>query len=240
MSDNKKTKGMSFGKLLAIFGGGMLVLMIGTVVALKAIQAGKQSSKVIRHNVQEADISTSAPIALEPMITVERPTASSQASSATATSIASASMNAASASTTMPTTMPKEAIQLIGSTLNDHEMRIRALEESRVRVKGIQKRRHAIAKRRDANRHEEITSTVTTKKNPSSGEITLIDTTPASDLSGYRVEATVGKRAWVTTPNGLTTVTVNDAIPSRSRIKTVDRDAGEVTTSDNQIIRSAH
>lgn len=250
-------KNLSFGKILALAGGFMLTMIVIALVAVNVMKSQKSGSRVVKkHSAQMEEAVAQPPEQLapgmHPLLQASSPVAMATSTPVASASAATTTASAAAASATVAaapaaTTADGSEAAIYGTLLN-HGTRISRLEQllaagARPTATTTTTRAVHQPKRRKQRQYykpmsAEDRGVVVPAKKPSS-EVMLIESTPATELSGYKVMATVGKRAWVSTPSGSTeSVTTNDPLPQTARIRSVDRETGEVTTSANQVIRA--
>jgi hypothetical protein len=221
-------KNMSMGKLLAIFGGFFLVIIIGAIVAVKIANNKKNSpDTVVKHKTAAVEVATPTPL---PASTPEvmHPTSASAPAEFIASGSAIQPLPTFQAQTNTTTQqgqnngsggvtaeIASQRAATLESSISNHEERIAALE---------------------ARTKSSTTKSVRSYKRPSSSKASeiAINLTPRTD---YKVNAVVGKRAFLTLPDGSNdSALVGEALPSPVRIKTVDRnDAAVITTSHERI-----
>jgi DNA polymerase-3 subunit gamma/tau len=242
-------KNLSFGKILAIFGGFMVVCLIGAIVAVKMTSKGNNATPVItkRYTPEEspppaqpqppAQAAQQAPApqqaALQPTAPVGaalgQGAASQPATAGAAPVIAvpASSAPAQAAAPATPTAAPGDLGQQlasIDSKLNQFNARLSALEAG--------KGGGATAKP-----HARRATPARVQKAAPKEEIVEMPK-PIKDAAGYKAMAVVGNRAWVATADGSEeSLTAGEAIPApRPRVRSVDPNTGVVImTSDERI-----
>lgn len=243
-------KNLSFGKILAIFGGFMVVCLIGAIVAVKMSSKGTSAAPVItkRYSPEEsaqppAQVPQQAPAApqaaLHPSVAAAAsagPVAASQPSAAPqqampTTTVSAASTQAAASASPMSTSTGDLGQQLasIDSKLVQFNARLSALEAGKGTVG---------ASAAAVRTHSHRVAPVRTKRVEVKAEEIVEMPKPIKDATGYKSMAVVGNRAWVAGMDGNEeSVTAGEAIPSpRPRVRSVDPNTGVVImTSDERI-----
>jgi len=199
---------MSFGKLMAIFGGSLFVLILFAVLIIKATSAPKLGSKVVtqRHQTQFQE--------QQPDILAEQLRREQEASAA-AREMAAQQAKAMQQALQQQNQAVMQRLDGIAAGLSALDQRVTAIENSR-RPASVQ-----VIK-------PERTSRTSPVKPLEKGSA------PLPTNSGYKVQATVGKRVWVAAGEHEDSVSVGEALPPVKKppvVHAVDSESGIVITS---------
>lgn len=214
MSKSKENsmKNMSFGKLMAIFGGSLVVVIILAVVIIKATSGPKPGSTVVtqRHQTQ---FQTQQPDILAEQLRREQE--ASAAASAAAREMSAQQAQAMQQALQQQNQAVMYRLDGIAIGLNALDQRITAIENSR-RPTGVQ--------------------VIKPERKPPTFPVKQLEkgATPLPANSGYKVQATVGKRAWIAAGEHEDSVSVGETLPPVKKplvVRAVDNESGIVITS---------
>lgn len=201
-------KNMSFGKLMAIFGGSLVVVIILAVVIIKATSGPKPGSTVVtqRHQTQ---FQTQQPDILAEQLRRE------QEASAAAREMSAQQAQAMQQALQQQNQAVMYRLDGIAIGLNALDQRITAIENSR-RPTGVQ--------------------VIKPERKPRTSPVKQLEkgATPLPANSGYKVQATVGKRAWIAAGEHEDSVSVGETLPPVKKplvVRAVDNESGIVITS---------
>lgn len=222
-------KNMSLGKMLGIFAGFLVVVLVGTVIAMKT--TAKSQAQTFGHRVarnerpaQPSQTPAAEATSAQPAFIVDRSanTSAPVAPSAPLATSAFASTGA-SASTT-----PASSAEAVTKHLGDLDGQVSNLD---TRVSAIEARLAPKAKQASTTGHAGRSG----RRAQQEPKEVILAPTP---LPGYKTMAIVNDRAWVAAPNGVEdNVVKGDELP-RARVKTLVRDAGVVITTTDQVIEA--
>ncbi len=220
---------MTMKKLLFVFGGFMLAIIVITAV-IAALTAKKSTAPhaVQRHAQQHGSAEPASAPVLDASFGTVSPSPAPAYAPATAPRVvpiqAPAAASAASAS--------DQSLAKVDTELSDHEARITALESQRA---ASGKPAHASTSRPTSARVRD--SRLLSRE----AEQELLHPTPPNRVaSDYHTLAVVGDRAWVSAKDGATeSVVVGDELP-RPRVKAIRADTGAVLTSSDTTVPPGH
>jgi len=210
MSKSKENsmKNMSFGKLMAIFGGSLVVVIILAVVIIKATSGPKPGSTVVtqRHQTQ---FQPQQPDILAEQLRRE------QVASAAAREMSAQQSQAMQQALQQQNQAVMQRLDGIAIGLNALDQRVAAIENSR-RPTGVQ--------------------VIKPERKPRTSPVKQLEkgATPLPANSGYKVQATVGKRAWIAAGEPEDSVSVGETLPPVKKplvVRAVDNESGIVITS---------
>ena len=210
MSKSKENsmKNMSFGKLMAIFGGSLVVVIILAVVIIKATSGPKLGSTVVtqRHQTQ---FQPQQPDILAEQLRRE------QEASAAAREMSAQQAQAMQQALQQQNQAVMQRLDGIAIGLNALDQRVAAIENSR-RPTGVQ--------------------VIKPERKPRTSPVKQLEkgATPLPANSGYKVQATVGKRAWIAAGEHEDSVSVGETLPPVKKplvVRAVDNESGIVITS---------
>jgi hypothetical protein len=210
MSKSKENsmKNMSFGKLMAIFGGSLVVVIILAVVIIKATSGPKPGSTVVtqRHQTQ---FQPQQPDILAEQLRRE------QEASAAAREMSAQQAQAMQQALQQQNQAVMQRLDGIAIGLNALDQRVAAIENSR-RPTGVQ--------------------VIKPERKPRTSPVKQLEkgATPLPANSGYKVQATVGKRAWIAAGEHEDSVSVGETLPPVKKplvVRAVDNESGIVITS---------
>lgn len=210
MSNSKENsmKNMSFGKLMAIFGGSLVVIIILAVVIIKATSGPKLGSTVVtqRHQTQ---FQPQQPDILAEQLRRE------QEASAAAREMSAQQAQAMQQALQQQNQAVMQRLDGIAIGLNALDQRVAAIENSR-RPTGVQ--------------------VIKPERKPRTSPVKQLEkgATPLPANSGYKVQATVGKRAWIAAGEHEDSVSVGETLPPVKKplvVRAVDNESGTVITS---------
>jgi len=201
-------KNMSFGKLMAIFGGSLVVVMILAVVIIKATSGPKIGRTIVtqRHQPQ---FQPEQPDILAEQLRRE------QEISAAAREISAQQAQAMQQALQQQNQVVMQQLDSIASGLSSLNQRVTSLENSR-RATEVQ-----------IIKPDRKSRTSATNQSEREG-------TPIPSDSGYKVQATVGKRAWITAGEHDDSVSVGEILPPVKTpmiVHAVDNESGIIITS---------
>lgn len=210
MSKSKENimKNMSFGKLMAIFGGSLVVVIILAVVIIKATSGPKPGSKVVAQRHQ-TEFQPQQPVILADQLRRE------QEASAAAREMSAQQAQAMQQALQQQNQAVMQRLDGIAIGLNALDQRVAAIENSR-RPTGVQ--------------------VIKPERKPRTSPVKQLDkgATPLPANSGYKVQATVGKRAWIAAGEHEDSVSVGETLPPVKKplvVRAVDNESGIVITS---------
>ncbi len=200
-------KNLSFGKLMALFGAGLIAVMLIAVIIIKLASAPKPTGAVVtqRHQTQ---FQPQQPDILAEQLRRE------QESAAAAKAAAAQQTQAMQQALQQHSQVLTQRLESISNNMSMLEQRIAAVENIR-RPTSVQ-----IVKP-ERNRSEK-------KQLYGDGK-----TFPLPANLGYRVQATVGNRAWISAGDHEVNLTVGEALPPAPPlvVQTIDPESGVVITS---------
>ena len=201
-------KNMSFGKLMAIFGGSLVVVIILAVVIIKATSGPKPGSTVVtqRHQTQ---FQSQQPDILAEQLRRE------QEASAAAREMSAQQAQAMQQALQQQNQAVMQRLDGIAIGLNALDQRVAAIENSR-RPTGVE--------------------VIKPEPKPRTPPVKQLEkgATPLPANSGYKVQATVGKRAWIAAGEHEDSVSVGETLPPVKKplvVRAVDNESGIVITS---------
>ena len=210
MSKSKENimKNMSFGKLMAIFGGSLVVVIILAVVIIKATSGPKPGSKVVTKRNQ-TEFQPQQPVILADQLRRE------QEASAAAREMSAQQAQAMQQALQQQNQAVMQRLDGIAIGLNALDQRVAAIENSR-RPTGVQ--------------------VIKPERKPRTSPVKQLEkgATPLPANSGYKVQATVGKRAWIAAGEHEDSVSVGETLPPVKKplvVRAVDNESGIVITS---------
>lgn len=204
-------KNMSFGKLMAIFGGILVVVVIAAIAIIKITNSQKQGASVVtqRHQLQEQ----------KPDVLGERLKAQQDLQAAQATSAAQAASQ---------TQAVQQAIQqgnaVVIQRLDGFSTDVAALDQRITALEGKRTATELVVK----PKHKARTSAV---------KLLAKGATPIPASAGYTVQSTVGNRAWIETDDKTESIAVGETLPPVAkalRVVAVDADSGIVITTHDR------
>lgn len=208
-------KNMSFGKMLALFGGFVLLLVICAVVIIKMTAKAPQAPQVTTKKY------TAPPRAARDTTAPSPEAAGVQASAAAAP---------ANQLLAMPPG-PGAAKPVVLADVKPHLSSLDAsVGELNVRVAALENRQLAAAAPRAAAPRPAAprVRSAAVQQKPAAA--------PTTPLPGYKALAVVGNRAWVSMPDGAEdSVSAGEPVP-RARVRSLDKDTGMVITTSDQHI----
>lgn len=201
-------KNMSFDKLMAIFGGSLVVVIILAVVIIKATSGPKPGSTVVtqRHQTQ---FQPQQPDILAEQLRRE------QEASAAAREMSAQQAQAMQQALQQQNQAVMQRLDGIAIGLNALDQRVAAIENSR-RPTSVQ--------------------VIKPERKPRTSPVKQLEkgATPLPANSGYKVQATVGKRAWIAAGEHEDSVSVGETLPPVKKpqvVRAVDNESGIVITS---------
>lgn len=201
-------KNMSFGKLMAIFGGSLVVVIILAVVIIKATSGPKPGSTVVtqRHQTQ---FQPQQPDILAEQLRRE------QEASAAAREMSAQQAQAMQQALQQQNQAVMQRLDGIAIGLNALDQRVAAIENGR-RPTGVE--------------------VIKPERKPRTSPVKQLEkgATPLPANSGYKVQATVGKRAWIAAGEHEDSVSVGETLPPVKKplvVRAVDNESGIVITS---------
>lgn len=230
-------KNMSFGKMMALFGGFVLLLVICAVVIIKMTAKAPQAPQVTTKKY------TAPPRAARDEVRAQR--AERQAGAAAADGAVpapdAAGVQASPAATpanqllAMPSG-PGAAKPVVLADVKPHLSSLDAsVGELNVRVAALENRQLAAAAAPRAATPRPVAHrmrSAAVQQRPAVAPA-VVPTTP---LPGYKALAVVGNRAWVSMPDGAEdSVSAGEPVP-RARVRSLDKDTGMVITTSDQHI----
>ena len=225
---------MSMKKLLFIFGGFLLAIVLVTVVIASVAAKKNTGPHAVEHHPQRAVAraeTASMPVVTDTSFGTVNPTPNALSGvPAVAPTVVrfnapDAAINAAAAASATA------ANAKVDDELADHETRISALEAQRAnaRPNGTARPHHTSPSQRDQH-----------LLSREAQEALMHPPQPNRVATDYRTLAVVGDRAWVAAPDGTTeSVVVGDELP-RPRVKAIRADTGAVITSSDTTVPSGH
>lgn len=203
-------KNMSFGKLMAIFGGILVVVVIAAIAIITITNKQKQGSSVVTQRHQQQ------PQEQKPDVLGERLKAQqdSQAAQAASAAQSATQTQAVQQAIQQGTAVVIQRLDGVSTDVAALDQRITALEGKRTTTELVVKPKH--------------------KAKTSAVKLLAKDATPIPASSGYKVQSTVGNRAWVETGDQTDSVSVGEALPPVAkalRVLAVDADSGIVITT---------
>lgn len=201
-------KNMSLGKLMAIFGGSLVVIIILAVVIIKATSGPKPGSTVVTQRYQ-TQFQPQQPDILAEQLRRE------QEASAAAREMAAQQAQAMQQALQQQNQAVMQRLDGIATGLNALDQRVTAIENSR-RPTGVQ--------------------VIKPERKPRTSPVKQLEkgATPLPANSGYKVQATVGKRAWIAAGEHEDSVSVGETLPPVKKplvVRAVDNESGIVITS---------
>lgn len=204
-------KNMSFGKLLAIFGGSLVTIMIIAIIVIKVTSAPKVGTVVRQRNPQQ-QFQQQQPDILAEQLRREQEAADTARASLQK---AQATQQAMQQAMQQQTQILVQRLDGMASSISMLEQRIASIENSR-RPTSVEIVRPERKPRNDQGKQLEKRA----------------EPLPAN--ADYRVIATVSKRAWVAAGENEDSVTEGDALPPVIKppvVQAINKDAGTVITS---------
>lgn len=242
-------KNLSFGKMMAIFFGFFVCILIVAMVAVKMTSKGGNASAVTTKKYKPEE-PAAAQVTQNPQASTQTPETSTGAPTNAITPVAMPTANqqgleTASSNVSVVNALPtskiaesateiSQQLKLIEGKLEQLSARLHIVESKAVSTSALtvgDRKRVALTKHR---MHKPTQSTVSSQ---------VLDEPiekPKKELTGYKFMAIVGNRAWIKTPTGTEdTVISGDTMPmSKARVRSVDTTTGVViTTSDERIDR---
>lgn len=199
-------KNMSFGKLMAIFGGIFVVVIIAAVVIIKMTNSTKQGASVVTQRHQQPQ-QEQKPDVLGERLKAQQDLQNSQAASAAQTQIMQQTIQQGNTAIT-------QRLDSLASDITAIDQRLLALEGKRATSEIVVK----------SPRKQKISAIKQLAKGA----------TPIPTSSGYKVQSTVGARAWVDAGEHSDSVSVGETLPPVAkvlRVRAVDSDSGIVITT---------
>lgn len=219
-------KNMSFAKMMAIFGGFVLLLIVCAVMIIKMNNTAPAAPQVtIKKYKAPAQADNASGSAQQPQA---RPYgASAPAATAEQPVIAPMAVNNPMVAPTGP--MPAELAQ-VKPKLNSLDA---SVSELNIRVSALENRQLAAATAVATAPRAAHAIPVRRKAAPLTERTQIVPTTP---MPGYKSLAVIGNRAWVRGADGTEdSVAAGDVVP-RARVRTMDNETGVViTTTDERI-----
>lgn len=201
-------KNMSFGKLMAVFGGSLVVVIILAVVIIKATSGPKPGSTVVtqRHQTQ---FQPQQPDILAEQLRRE------QEASAAAREMSAQQAQAVQQALQQQNQAVMQRLDGIAIGMNALDQRVAAIENGR-RPTGVE--------------------VIKPERKPRTSPVKQLEkgATPLPANSGYKVQATVGKRAWIAAGEHEDSVSVGETLPPVKKplvVRAVDNESGIVITS---------
>jgi hypothetical protein len=220
---------MSMKKLLLMFGGFMLAIVLVTaVIASQTMKKSTAPHAVQRHAQAEfaQDARASSPVSIDPSFGTINPTPPMAVAPASTPRLAA--IEPAQAASAPPAN--EQHFRQLDGEISDHESRITALEAQRA---APVKTARAGAGQRPRSHEGHLLSVDATQE-------LLRQARPTKVATDYHTLAVVGERAWVSAQDGTTeSVVVGDELP-RVRIKAVQAASGAVITSSDITVPSGH
>lgn len=204
-------KNMSFGKLMAIFGGSLLVVMIIAAIVVKA-STGNNLRTVVKERVQQRNQTQQQPDILAEQLRREQEAADAARASLTQ---AQAAQQAIQQAMQQQTQIMTQRLDGMVNSISMLEQRIASIESSR-RPTSVE--------------------IVKPERKPRDGQEKRLEkrAEPLPANSDYRVIATVSKRAWIAAGENEDSVTEGEPLPPVQKppvVHAIDKDAGTVITS---------
>ena len=220
---------MSMKKLLLIFGGFMLAIVLVTaVIASQTMKKSGAPHPVQRHTQTSFNQAepASSPISIDPSFGTVNPAPPVALTAASAPRLAA--VDAAPAASAAAAN--DQHLNRLDGEVSDHETRIAALEAQRTPP--------ARNSRTGAARHTQSRDGHLLSRD--AAQELLHPTQPTKVATDYHTLAIVGERAWVSAHDGTTeSVVVGDELP-RARVKAVQAASGAVITSSDITVPSGH
>lgn len=201
-------KDMPFGKLMAIFGGSFVVIIILTVAIIKATSGQKPNSTVVTQRYQ-TQYQPQQPDILAEQLRHE------QESSAAAREMFAQQVQAMQQAMQQQNQAVMQRLDGFAVGLNALDKRVAAIENSR--------------------RHTSV-QVIKPEREPRTSQVKQLENgaAPLQANSGYKVQATVGKRAWIAAGEHEDSVSVGEILPPVKVplvVRAVDDESGIVITS---------
>jgi hypothetical protein len=238
-------KNLTFGKMMGLFAGFIVLMIVVGLVVAKMSQKGvsqQVQSKVYHHNkpqqvadaASKAQAASQAPAsapqqaAFQP-IAIDTPAAGPAGLSTTQAPqpapIAPIQQMPVQTAPQMASVDVSQHLANIDTSVSGLDSRVSALESGRgvTSATGAGRKVATHHKAKNATRAPAALQTTASVK-------------PAEDLSGYKTMAVVSHRAWIKAPDGTEdSVVQGDALP-RAKVKSVNVDTGVVITTTDQRI----
>jgi hypothetical protein len=220
-------KNLSFPKLLGIFGGFLLIILVIAAIAVSAGRHGGAqplTTKVYHHDPATAAPTPEAvPPAVAPIGPPSRPTSPMVAAARTevADELTPATASIAPPSVPAASCAPEADVTPRLSTLDGR------LDALTVRVGALEAAETAALQRSRTTRAAPLRNAPSARS---------VRPKALTTLDGYKTMAIVSDRAWVRMPDGTEdSATTGDALP-RPRVRSVTQDTGVVITSTDERI----
>lgn len=234
-------KNMSFGKMMGLFGGFLLLMIVCAFVIIKFTAGGASQGPQVttkRYNPpaqpavapsQSGQTSVAAVVPAGSAIAVP---AGSTATMVNGPAVAGHALSTTGAHQVVIPATPgaindvnqNHNIANVSAAVINLDARVAALEAGRARIDTTTKGPHPLPLRR------------VRKSKPAVKVVVVREVTPLTQMRGYKAMAVVGGRAWVSAPDGSEeSVLVGEAIP-HTRVRAVSKDTGMVITTNDQRI----
>ncbi|WDM58777.1 hypothetical protein K4A76_20425 [Pseudomonas sp. NEEL19] len=203
-------KNWSFGKLIGVFAGSFLALIVLAVVVIKATSSPAAKAK----RVTQSQAQMAQPARMD-VLSIELAKSREQAQAALqAQENSEKQLKIVREESQRNTQLLLSQIKALDTTLSSLQQRMGAYENSRQHVEVIKPPRREPA--------------------PAAAQSYAKRAHPIPQSTGYKVQAVVGHRAWVKHGEGEDSVKAGDPLPPAQRelkVLAVDRDSGIVVTS---------
>ena len=226
-------KNMSFGKMMAIFGGFVVLLIIITVVIIKMTAGRPPAAQVTMKKYQPTpQVETPAhqpeQVAEVAPLAAGQPLQAARQQPAADMGIDQTTGTAQPDTKTAPVVLAdvKPHLSSLDASINELQTRVTALE-NRPRSET------------SATTNAPPTRRPNQKPRPASTKVVVVrevPVTPITPLLGYKSMAVIGNRAWVATPDGQEdSASPGEPLPNL-RVRSLNKETGVViTTSDQRI-----
>ncbi len=230
-------KNMSFGKMLGLFGGFLLLMIVCAFVIIKMSASGGAKQEAVTTKRYNAPAQAGAPRQQGAVTTTQAGYAPISGATGSVVSPAPAQLAvgqgapAADVRTVVIPATPgaindvnqNQNIANVSAAVINLDARVALLESNRAGVERTVATQAAPVKR--ARRTRPAVKVVVVREAP-----------PLTEMRGYKAMAVVGGRAWVSAPDGYEdSVVVGEAIP-RARVRSMSKDTGMVITTNDQRI----
>lgn len=225
-------KNLSFGKMLAMFGGFILLLIVCAVVIIK-LTAKAPAAPQVTTKKYTPPARTDNRVAEQTDLQI--PDGNGPARQALSDPQAPVAGTNRTQKQGTPAALPANPTPVIVADVKPHLNSLDAsVTELEARVVALENRQHAIVTPQAAARPAAVRRTAAKSKPVPVREV--VPAKPLTPLPGYKSMAVIGNRAWLATPDGQEdSVSAGDPIP-RPRVRSLDKETGVVvTTSDERI-----
>lgn len=226
-------KNMSFGKMMALFGGFVLLLIVCAVVIIKLTAKAPVAAQVTTKKYTPP-ARTDHPVAEQSALQVPGESTPGARNSGSVPLPAPAGANASQA-VGVPAPQPVNTTPVIVADVKPHLNSLDAsVNQLEARVLALENRQRAIAAAPASARPARV------HRVPAKAKPVLVQervaAKPLTPMPGYKSMAVIGNRAWLATPDGHEeSVSAGDPVP-RPRVRSLDKETGVVvTTSDERI-----